>query len=80
MGRGVTHAHIESLIDDLRSHIPRLFLRTSVIVGFPGETEDHFTELLNFVKKTQFERLGVFTYSKEDGTLQHPLKTNIQKG
>ena len=79
MGRGVTHAHIESLIDDLRSHIPRLFLRTSVIVGFPGETEDHFTELLNFVKKTQFERLGVFTYSKEDSTPAASFKKQISK-
>ena len=79
MGRGVTHAHIESLIDDLRSHIPRLFLRTSVIVGFPGETEDHFTELLNFVKKTQFERLGVFAYSKEDSTPAASFKKQISK-
>jgi len=77
MGRGVTHAYIESLIDDLRSHINCLFLRTSVIVGFPGETEDHFAELLRFVKTSQFERLGVFTYSKEDNTPAASFKKQI---
>lgn len=79
MGRGVTHAHIESLIDDLRRHIPRLFLRTSVIVGFPGETEEHSAELLEFVKTAQFERLGAFTYSKEDGTPAASFKKQISK-
>lgn len=79
MGRGVTHAHIENLIGDLRSHIPQLFLRTSVIVGFPGETEKHFTELLKFVKSTKFERLGVFTYSKEEGTPAASFKKQIPK-
>ncbi|MBI5678289.1 MAG: 30S ribosomal protein S12 methylthiotransferase RimO [Planctomycetes bacterium] len=77
MGRGVTHAYIESLIDDLRSHINRLFLRTSVIVGFPGETEDHFAELLEFVKTTRFERLGVFTYSKEESTPAASFKKQV---
>ncbi len=77
MGRGVTHGHIESLIDDLRSHIKQLFLRTSVIVGFPGETDAHFEELLEFVKATQFERLGVFTYSKEDSTPAASFKKQI---
>jgi len=77
MGRGVTHAYIESLIDDLRSHINRLFLRTSVIVGFPGETEDHFAELLEFLKTTQFERLGVFTYSKEESTPAASFKKQV---
>lgn len=79
MERGVTHAHIENLIGDLRSHIPQLFLRTSVIVGFPGETEKHFAELLEFVKSTKFERLGVFTYSKEEGTPAASFKKQIPK-
>jgi ribosomal protein S12 methylthiotransferase len=79
MGRGVTHAHIESLIGDLRSHIPQLFLRTSVIVGFPGETDAHFAELLAFITSTEFERLGVFTYSKEEGTPAASLKKQISK-
>ncbi|MDN3514254.1 MAG: 30S ribosomal protein S12 methylthiotransferase RimO [Candidatus Brocadia sp.] len=79
MGRCVTHAYIERLIDDLRSHIPGLFLRTSVIVGFPGETEEHFAELLEFVKSTQFERLGAFTYSREEGTPAASFKKQISK-
>ncbi|HLE87526.1 MAG TPA: 30S ribosomal protein S12 methylthiotransferase RimO [Candidatus Brocadiaceae bacterium] len=77
MGRGVTHAYIESLINDLRSHVNHLFLRTSVIVGFPGETDEHFAELLEFVKTIQFERLGVFTYSKEDNTPAAAFKKQI---
>lgn len=79
MGRGVTHAQIESLIDELRSHIPKLFLRTSVIVGFPGETEEYFTGLLEFVRQIQFERLGVFTYSREEGTPAASLKEQVPK-
>lgn len=79
MGRGVTHAQIEGLIDELRSHIPKLFLRTSVIVGFPGETTEHFAVLLDFVKRIQFERLGVFTYSREEGTPAASLKKQIPK-
>ena len=48
--------------------IPEVILRTSLIVGFPGETEKDFEELYNFVKKANFDKLGVFKYSKEDGT------------
>lgn len=79
MGRGVTHTSVKSLIDDLRARIPELFLRTSVIVGFPGETEEHFTELLEFVKDIKFERLGVFTYSKEEGTPAASFKKQVPK-
>lgn len=79
MGRGVTHADIETLIDDLRSHIPQLFLRTSVIVGFPGETDEHFAELLAFITSAKFERLGVFTYSKEEGTPAASFKRQVPK-
>ncbi len=68
MGRKVTRAQIEHLIEELRSNIPGLFIRTSVIVGFPGETEKQFNELLRFIEDTAFERLGAFTYSKEEGT------------
>ncbi|MCR4319393.1 MAG: MiaB/RimO family radical SAM methylthiotransferase, partial [Candidatus Brocadiaceae bacterium] len=77
MGRNVTHAYIQSLIDDLRSHIDSLFLRTSVIVGFPGETDEHFAELLEFVKTAPFERLGVFSYSKEDNTPAASFKKQV---
>lgn len=79
MGRNVNRSHVESLIDDLRSHIANLFLRTSVIVGFPGETEEYYEELLAFVKIIQFERLGVFTYSKEDHTPAASFKKQISR-
>lgn len=79
MHRGVTHSSIESLIDNLRDSIPSLFLRTSVIVGFPGETEEHFNELLKFIKAAQFERLGAFTYSSEDGTPAASFKKQVPK-
>lgn len=79
MGRGVTRTRVERLIDDLRSHIPKLFLRTSLIVGFPGETEEHFAELLEFVKSTKFERLGAFPYSREEGTPAASFRKQIPK-
>ncbi len=58
---------IRCLIEKIRSRIPDVALRTSIIVGFPGETEDDFEHLLNFIKEIQFDRLGVFTYSEEEG-------------
>jgi ribosomal protein S12 methylthiotransferase len=68
MGRKVTGADIRSLVQRLRAHIPGVYLRTSIIVGFPGETETEFQELLEFLREVGFERLGAFTYSKEEGT------------
>jgi ribosomal protein S12 methylthiotransferase len=68
MGRKVNRSQIEHLIKELRNRIPGLFIRTSVIVGFPGETERQFNELLHFIEDTAFERLGAFTYSKEEDT------------
>jgi ribosomal protein S12 methylthiotransferase len=68
MNRRVTRSDIERLIDKLRTRIPNIALRTSVIVGFPGETEAHFRELIDFIRDTQFERLGTFAYSQEEGT------------
>ena len=79
MGRGVTRARIEELIAGLRSAIPGIYVRTSVIVGFPGETEEQFEELLGFIKATRFERLGVFTYSKEEGTPAASFKNQVPK-
>lgn len=77
MGRRVTNAYIIDLINTLRNQIPGLYLRTSVIVGFPGETESQFQELLAFINDVRFERLGVFTYSKEDGTPAASFKNQI---
>jgi ribosomal protein S12 methylthiotransferase len=68
MNRGTTKKQIIELIDSLRNKIPGLVLRTSVIVGFPGETDSDFTELLRFLNDVKFERLGAFVYSKEDHT------------
>jgi ribosomal protein S12 methylthiotransferase len=68
MGRGVTRDDIEKLIERLRCDIPNLTLRTTFIVGFPGESEEDFGELLEFVQAARFDRMGVFTYSVEEGT------------
>ena len=68
MNRRVTRKEITGLIGSLRKKIPGLVLRTSIIVGFPGETDKDFKELMNFLRETRFERLGAFIYSKEEGT------------
>jgi ribosomal protein S12 methylthiotransferase len=68
MRRETSRAHIEDLIGRLRAGIPGLALRTTFIVGFPGETDACFEELLEFIDRTQFERLGVFSYSQEEGS------------
>jgi len=68
MRRETTRTHIETLIDKLRSGIPRVALRTTFIVGFPGETEGEFETLLDFIRRVRFERLGIFKYSPEEGS------------
>ena len=68
MARKVNKKEITSLIKYIRKEIPRVSIRASFIVGFPGETEKEFKELLSFIKEMKFERLGVFKYSKEEGT------------
>ena len=68
MNRKTTGKDIENLIEKIKKEIPDAILRTSLIVGFPGETEEDFQALENFVSKAQFDKLGVFTYSKEEGT------------
>ncbi len=68
MGRRTNKAQIEGLINRLREKIPNVVLRTSLIAGFPSETEEEFNELYDFVVNTRFERLGVFAYSQEEGT------------
>jgi ribosomal protein S12 methylthiotransferase len=69
MRRETSRQHIVDLIQRIRAGIPGIALRTTFIVGFPGETESCFQELLEFVRATRFERLGVFTYSREEGTV-----------
>ena len=68
MGRRTTKADITALIKNLRAEIPDITLRTTLISGFPGESEEDHKELLSFVEEMSFDRLGVFTYSREEGT------------
>lgn len=68
MRRETSQKHILDLLARIRAGIPGIALRTTFIVGFPGETERHFEALLDFIRATRFERLGVFAYSREDGT------------
>jgi ribosomal protein S12 methylthiotransferase len=68
MARRVTRRETEALLDRLRSGIPGLTLRTTLITGFPGESDEQFEELVEFVRQQRFERLGVFTYSLEPDT------------
>ncbi len=68
MRRETSRRHIENLIYKLRAGIPGVTLRTTFIVGFPGETEGEFTSLLDFIRHTRFERLGIFKYSQEEGS------------
>ena len=77
MKRETTREHIEKLIARIRAGIPGIAIRTTFIVGFPGETEEHFQALLAFIEKTRFERLGIFTYSREEGSRAAQLEGQI---
>ncbi|MGC1322332.1 MAG: 30S ribosomal protein S12 methylthiotransferase RimO [Candidatus Udaeobacter sp.] len=68
MRRETSRAHIEDLIHKLRAGIPGVALRTTFIVGFPGETDAEFETLLDFIRRSRFERLGIFKYSQEEGS------------
>lgn len=79
MRRRGTGEEIKYLIKKLRERIPGIFLRTSLIVGYPGESESDFQSLYKFVEESKFERLGVFTYSKEEGTTASKMKQQVSK-
>lgn len=68
MRRGITREKTEKLLKDIRKQVPNIGIRTTLIVGFPGETEADFEEMLKFVEESRFERLGVFAYSHEEDT------------
>jgi ribosomal protein S12 methylthiotransferase len=68
MRRETSQAYIVDLLRRIRAGVPGIALRTTFIVGFPGETDEYFRTLLDFIRQTRFERLGVFTYSREEGT------------
>ena len=77
MRRGTTEAKTTALLKKLREEVPNIILRTSLIVGYPGETEEDFEILKNWVKKMRFERLGCFTYSHEENTHAHQLNDDV---
>ncbi len=77
MRRETSRAHIEKLIGKLRAGIPGVALRTTFIVGFPGETEAEFWTLLDFIGRTRFERLGIFKYSQEEGSRAAKMSNQI---
>jgi ribosomal protein S12 methylthiotransferase len=77
MRRETSREHIENLIARLRAGIPDLAIRTTFIVGFPGETEEHFQALLDFVESVRFERLGIFAYSQEEGSRAAKMENQV---
>jgi ribosomal protein S12 methylthiotransferase len=77
MSRRVSRAETESLLAKLRSRIANLTMRTTMITGFPGETDEQFEEMVQFVAEQQFERLGVFTYSFEPDTPAAKLEEHV---
>ena len=77
MRRGLGQEGIRKKINDLRKMIPNIRIRTTLIVGYPNETENDFKELYDFIDEMQFDRLGVFTYSEEEGTLAEKLDDNV---
>ena len=77
MRRGTTEAKTTALLDKFREEVPQIVLRTSLIVGYPGETEADFETLKNWVKAMRFERLGCFTYSHEENTHAHQLVDDV---
>ena len=77
MNRKSDSESIKKLLEKIRKQIPDVILRTSLIVGFPGETNKDFEELYNFVKEAKFDKLGVFMYSKEDGTPAEKMPNQI---
>ena len=77
MNRKCTGASIKNIVTKLRKEIPDVVIRTTVMVGFPGETEEDFIQLYNFVEETKFDKLGAFMYSKEEGTPASRIKEQI---
>jgi ribosomal protein S12 methylthiotransferase len=77
MNRAIDKKGTLNLIEQIKKEVPGIALRTSLIVGYPGETEKDFNELMNFVSDVKFDRLGVFTYSHEESTKAFKLKNNV---
>lgn len=79
MRRGVGSKETRQLVDRIRKEVPDAAIRTAFIVGYPGETKKEFLELKDFIQSTRFERLGIFTYSPEEGTSAFALKDSISE-
>lgn len=79
MNRHSTAASIKDTIARLRKAVPDIHIRTTMITGFPGESEEDFDQLLDFVEETRFERLGVFAYSREEGTVAGDMENQIDE-
>jgi ribosomal protein S12 methylthiotransferase len=77
MRRETSGQYIRDLIARIRAGVPGIALRTTFIVGFPGETDAHFEALLDFIRETKFERLGIFSYSQEDGTIAGKMTSQL---
>ncbi|MBR1768896.1 MAG: 30S ribosomal protein S12 methylthiotransferase RimO [Bacteroidales bacterium] len=79
MNRNITGREVKDLIEKIRKKVPDIALRTTFIVGYPTETREEFSDLKDFVGQTEFDRMGAFTYSKEEGTKAAELKDNISE-
>ena len=77
MRRGITRERTDDLIKKIKDINPDISIRTTLIVGHPGEEEKHFQEMCDFVSRNKFDRLGVFTYSHEEGTHSHSFEDNV---
>lgn len=79
MGRRTDRKYLENLIAKLRHEIPDICLRTTLITGFPGESEEHFESMMDFVEKMRFDRLGVFAYSEEEDTVAASMPDQVDE-
>lgn len=77
MRRGITREKTEDLIAKIRETVPGIAIRTTLIAGYPGETEEDFEEMLDFVERMRFDRLGIFTYSHEENTHAHNFEDDV---
>ncbi|MEM8892964.1 MAG: 30S ribosomal protein S12 methylthiotransferase RimO [Bacteroidota bacterium] len=77
MRRGTTREKTEALLDTIRDSVPGIAIRTTMIAGHPGETEADFEEMMGFIERSKFERLGIFTYSHEENTHSHSMKDDV---
>jgi ribosomal protein S12 methylthiotransferase len=77
MRRGTTREKTEELLQTIRANVPNIAIRTTLITGHPGETEEDFNDMLDFVEQSRFDRLGVFTYSHEENTHAYSMKDDV---